>query len=69
VAGTLDPAIHAFDVLSGRELWRGDLPTSARATPMTYQAPDGKQYVVISAGSHQPGGDQPLGDYVVAFSM
>jgi quinoprotein glucose dehydrogenase len=69
VAGTLDPAIYAFDVETGKQLWRGDLPTSARSTPMTYRAPDGKQYLIISAGSHQPGGDQPLGDYVVAFAL
>ncbi|HEY6988017.1 MAG TPA: pyrroloquinoline quinone-dependent dehydrogenase [Bryobacteraceae bacterium] len=68
-AGTLDNAIYAFDVQTGKELWRGDLPTSARATPMTFQGPDGKQYVVIAAGGHQPAGNQPLGDYVVAFSL
>ena len=67
--GTLDNAIHAFDVETGKELWSGELPTSARATPMTYQGPDGRQYVVISAGSHQPAGNQPLGDYVVAFAL
>jgi quinoprotein glucose dehydrogenase len=67
--GTLDNAIHAFDVETGKELWNGELPTSARATPMTYRGPDGKQYVVISAGSHQPAGNQPLGDYVVAFAL
>jgi quinoprotein glucose dehydrogenase len=69
VAGTLDPAIYAFDVETGRQLWRGELPTSARSTPMTFRGPDGKQYLVISAGSHQPAGDQPLGDYVVAFTL
>jgi len=69
VAGTLDPAIYAFDVETGKQLWRGDLPTSARSSPMTYLGPDGKQYVLVSAGSHQPGGSQPLGDYVVAFTM
>jgi len=68
-AGTLDPAIYAFDLASGKQLWRGDLPTSARATPMTFRGPNGKQYVVIAAGSHQPAGDQPLGDYLVAFSQ
>jgi glucose dehydrogenase len=36
---------------------------------MTYRGPDGKQYVVISAGSHQPAGDQPLGDFLVAFTL
>lgn len=69
VAGTLDPAIYAFDTETGKQLWRGELPTSARAMPMTYRGPDGKQYLVICAGSHQPAGDQPLGDYVVAFTL
>jgi quinoprotein glucose dehydrogenase len=69
VAGTLDPAIYAFDVETGKQLWKGDLPTSARATPMTYQAPDGKQYLVISAGGHGIPDREPLGDYVIAFSL
>ncbi len=69
MAGTLDTALYAFDVQTGKQLWHGELPTSARATPMTLQGPDGKQYVVISAGSHQPAGKAPLGDYVVAFSL
>jgi quinoprotein glucose dehydrogenase len=69
VAGTLDPAIYAFDVATGKQLWRGDLPTSARATPMTFRGPNGKQYLVVAAGSHQPAGDQPLGDYLVAFTQ
>lgn len=68
-SGTLDPAIRAFDVHDGQTLWKGQLPTSARSTPMTFQGPDGKQYVVICAGGHQPAGGQPLGDYVVAFSL
>jgi quinoprotein glucose dehydrogenase len=69
VAGTLDPAIYAFDVESGKQLWKGTLPTSARATPMTYKGPDGKQYLLIAAGSHQDAGTEPLGDYLVAFSL
>ncbi len=69
VAGTLDPSIYAFDAATGKQLWRGRLPTSARATPMTYRGPDGKQYLLICAGGHQPAGEQPLGDYVVAFSL
>lgn len=68
-AGTLDPHMRAFDVKSGKQLWKGQLPTSARSTPMTFRGPDGKQYLVICAGGHQPAGDQPLGDYVVAFSL
>lgn len=68
-AGTLDPAIYAFDVATGKELWRGTLPTSARATPMTYQSRDGRQFVVVSAGGHAVEGAAPLGDYVVAFAL
>lgn len=69
VAGTLDPAIRAFDVRTGRELWKAELPTSARSMPMTFRAPNGKQYVVISAGGHGIPGGPPLGDYVIAFSF
>jgi quinoprotein glucose dehydrogenase len=68
-AGTLDPGIRAFDVETGKQLWKGELPTSARSMPMTFAGPDGKQYLVICAGSHQPAGSAPLGDYVVAFSL
>ncbi len=69
VAGTLDSNIYAFDIETGKELWRGALPTSARSTPMTYQGPDGKQYLIICAGGHGISGLGPLGDYVVAFAL
>jgi quinoprotein glucose dehydrogenase len=69
MAGSLDPAIRAFDVATGKELWKGELPTSARSTPMTFLGPNGKQYVVVSAGGHGIPGGPPLGDYVVAFTL
>jgi quinoprotein glucose dehydrogenase len=69
MAGTLDPAIRAFDVVTGKELWKGELPTSARSTPMTFLGPNGKQYVVVSAGGHGIDGGPPLGDYLVAFTL
>jgi quinoprotein glucose dehydrogenase len=68
-AGTLNAAIYAFDVQSGRQLWKGPLPTSARATPMTYLGPDGRQYVVVSAGGHGISMGPPLGDALVAFAL
>ncbi len=68
MAGTLDPALRAFDIATGRELWKGELPTSARAVPMTFLGPNGKQYVVISAGGHGLP-VTPLGDYVIAFTL
>jgi quinoprotein glucose dehydrogenase len=69
IASTLDSALYAFDSETGQQLWKGDLPTSGKATPMTFQGPDGKQYVVISAGGYGIPGLSPLGDYVVAFSL
>ena len=68
-AGTLDAAIYAFDAESGKPLWKGTLPTSARATPMTYRGPDGRQYVVIAAGGHGLPQGAPLGDALVAFAL
>jgi quinoprotein glucose dehydrogenase len=69
MAGTLDPAIRAFDVSTGQELWKAAMPTSARSTPMTFRAPNGKQYLVISAGGHGIPGAAPLGDYVIAYTL
>jgi quinoprotein glucose dehydrogenase len=69
MGGTLDSAIRAFDVTSGEELWKGALPTSARATPMTFRGPNGKQYLVISAGGHGIREAGPLGDSLVAFTL
>ena len=65
IAATLDRAIRAFDTETGRELWRGDLPASGKATPMTYRA-NGKQYVAVSVGG---GGVWGRGDWVVAFGL
>ena len=70
IAGTVDPFIRAFDVETGKELWKAQLPTSAHATPMTYQlTPQGKQYVVIAAGAHPHIDQEPQGDSVVAFTL
>jgi quinoprotein glucose dehydrogenase len=66
-AATIDPHLRAFDVMTGKELWTGDLPASARATPMTYRTRSGKQFVVVSAGGIKD--LTALGDYVVAFAL
>jgi quinoprotein glucose dehydrogenase len=67
IGAAFDSHIRAFDVETGKLLWTGDLPNSARATPMTYQGPDGKQYLVISAGGHK--GVNEIGDHVIAFAL
>ncbi|HYU09008.1 MAG TPA: pyrroloquinoline quinone-dependent dehydrogenase [Gemmatimonadales bacterium] len=65
IGATLDRAIRAFDVETGRELWKADLPAGARATPMTYEAA-GRQFVVIAAGGGGPFG---AGDAIIAFAL
>ncbi len=54
IAGTLiDPEFRAFNVETGAEVWKTQLPTAGGATPMTYQVrASGKQFVVIAAGGH-----------------
>ncbi len=65
IGATLDRAIRAFDVGTGRELWKADLPAGARATPMTYEV-RGRQFVVIAAGGGGPFG---AGDAIIAFAL
>jgi quinoprotein glucose dehydrogenase len=66
-AAAMDNFLRAFNSQTGREIWKGELPTSAQATPMTF-AVGGKQYVVICAGGHGKLGTK-LGDAVVAFAL
>ncbi len=69
IAATMDDYIRAFDVETGKELWKGRLPAGGQATPMTYRlGPDGKQFVVIAAGGHGRAGTT-LGDAIVAFAL
>ena len=70
IAGTFDPFIRAFDIETGKELWKAQLPDSGHATPMTYRVgSNGKQYVVIAAGGHPKITEEPLSDALVAFTL
>jgi quinoprotein glucose dehydrogenase len=69
IAGTVDASVRAFDVETGKELWKAPLPASGHATPMTYRAANGKQYVVIAAGGHPKIAQEAQGDALVAFSL
>jgi quinoprotein glucose dehydrogenase len=68
IGAALDHALRAFDIETGKELWKGELPAGGKATPMTFRGPrDGRQYVVIAAG-----GDGELwgsSDAIVAFRL
>lgn len=71
VAGTLmDPSFRAFDVETGKEIWKAQLPAEGGATPMTYQArKGGKQFVVIAAGGHAHVTEESQSDSIVAFAL
>jgi quinoprotein glucose dehydrogenase len=68
VAAGMDNYLHAFDIDTGAELWKGRLPAGGQATPMTYRLPNGKQFVVIAAGGHGKLGTK-LGDALIAFAL
>ena len=66
-ATVFDHTLRAFDAMTGKLLWQGDLPFAGNATPSTYMI-DGKQYVVIAtSGSRNPKG--PQGAAYVAFAL
>ena len=67
IGAARDNYLRAFNIETGAEMWKGELPAGGQATPMTYQA-GGKQFIVIAAGGH---GRLPSkrGDHVVAFAL
>jgi len=71
IGGTLiDPEFRAFNVETGAEVWKTELPTSGAATPMTYQVRHGgKQYVVIAAGGHAKVTEEKQSDAIVAYTL
>ncbi len=67
IAAARDNQFRAFDVKTGEEVWKMELPAGGQATPMTYSV-GGKQFVVIAAGGHGRFLTK-AGDYVVAFAL
>jgi len=67
IAATMDWYLRAFDAASGKELWKGRLPTGGFATPMTYRA-NGRQFVVIAAMGYGRAG-VPVDDSLIAFAL
>lgn len=67
IAATVDDDIRAFDLATGKVVWKYHLPAGGQATPMTY-AVNGRQYMVIVAGGHGGLGTK-RGDYVMAFAL
>jgi len=69
IGASLDNYIRAYDINTGKELWRARLPAGGQATPITYRlTKDGKQFVVIAAGGQSSMGTK-LGDSLMAFAL
>ena len=68
LSGTLDYYLRAYDVNTGKELWKARLPAGGQATPMTYQSRSGRQMVVVVAGGHGSLGTK-AGDSVIAYAL
>ena len=68
IGASMDARFHAFDIETGRELWKTKLPLAGMATPMTYMASDGRQMIVTAAGGHGKY-SFGVGDFVVAFAL
>ncbi|MBP1853532.1 glucose/quinate/shikimate family membrane-bound PQQ-dependent dehydrogenase [Rhizobium halophytocola] len=67
LAAAVDDYLRAYDLTTGKQLWKARLPAGGQATPMSYGI-DGKQYVVQVAGGHGSVGTKP-GDYVIAYTL
>lgn len=68
LAAAVDNYLRAYDLTTGKELWKARLPAGGQATPMTYALTDGRQMVVIVAGGHGSIGTK-AGDYVIAYAL
>lgn len=68
IGATSDGKFRALNVWTGDVLWEYDLPTPGAATPMSFQAKDGRQFVVIAAGGSILL-QSPIGDALVAFAL
>ncbi len=69
IGATQEHMIRAYDIRTGKELWKGRLPAGGNATPISYwSAKSGRQFVVIAAGGH--GGIlSGYSDQLIAFAL
>jgi glucose dehydrogenase len=69
IGAAIDARFRAFDAKTGKELWSMALADSAKATPITYQGKDGKQYVAVMAGGGDVRGAENPGGRLYVFAL
>jgi len=52
IAGTTDSCIRGFDIETGKELWKAQLPLAQTHADDLPAGRNGKQYLVVAAGGH-----------------
>ena len=68
IGAAMDPHLRAFETKTGRQVWEGQLPTSARATPLVFTTASGREMVAIAAGGHDTPFSKP-GTTLVVFGL
>jgi quinoprotein glucose dehydrogenase len=68
LGAAVDDYLRAYELTTGREIWRARLPAGGQSTPMSFEGSDGRQYVVIVAGGHGSIGTR-AGDFVMAYAL
>ena len=68
-ARAMDSYFRAFDIETGRELWKIHLPAGGQATPMTYRAGQNDASTSSSRPAATGRSAVPRGDYVIAFAL
>lgn len=76
IGATMDQKFRAFDSKTGKELWSASLTNDMIATPVTYMAKNGVQYVAGAVGGagtgmpfKHPAIDTPPTNVMVAFAL
>jgi quinoprotein glucose dehydrogenase len=69
VGGTDDFRFRAFATATGEKLWEIKLASSIEATPITYMAADGRQFVTVVATGGSLTGSDVTNDEIIAFAL
>lgn len=69
IGTAMDRYFRAYDTSTGELLWEDRMPVGSTATPISYVAENGKQYIVISAGGATYAVPDARGDYVIAYAL
>ncbi len=67
IGAAAEHVLRIFDIESGEELWKQDLPAAPMATPMSYEV-EGEQFIAVAVGGYD-NMDMARGDYLMTFKL